>query len=223
MSEKLKTEEKTADPMASKSQSWWQTMPGMLTAVAGTLTALSGLLVALHQVGLLNSKEQPSPSTNIPSLEDTSQPTVSDTASEAKPLVPSNNSSASANLNGRMYSATFPAGNEVPFRNNRGAGTIKITATQVERRSVDKLSVKFDIRLTNDGPSDVGFGTDLFRLRIDGIDYAPVSTLIELVEARSAKEGTIEFEAPNKARSLVLLVLVGDNDEIAEIPVTLEE
>lgn len=38
----------------SKGQSWWQTFPGMLTAVAAVITALTGLLVALHQAGFLD-------------------------------------------------------------------------------------------------------------------------------------------------------------------------
>jgi hypothetical protein len=41
----------------SKTQSWWQTFPGMLTAVAALITALTGLLVALHQAGLLDRRD----------------------------------------------------------------------------------------------------------------------------------------------------------------------
>ena len=36
-----------------KSQSWWQTVPGVLTATAGIITAVAGLVVALHQAGIL--------------------------------------------------------------------------------------------------------------------------------------------------------------------------
>lgn len=32
--------------------SWWQTMPGVLTATAAIITAATGLIVALHQAGL---------------------------------------------------------------------------------------------------------------------------------------------------------------------------
>jgi hypothetical protein len=39
----------------SKSQSWWQTLPGLITAIAGTITAIEGLLAGLNQVGLLPS------------------------------------------------------------------------------------------------------------------------------------------------------------------------
>lgn len=36
----------------SKPQSWWQTLPGILTAVATIITAATGLIVALNQAGV---------------------------------------------------------------------------------------------------------------------------------------------------------------------------
>ena len=34
-------------------QSWWQTLPGILTALAATITALGGLLAVLYQAGII--------------------------------------------------------------------------------------------------------------------------------------------------------------------------
>jgi len=42
----------------SKSQSWWQTLPGILTAVAGFITATTGLILALHQVGVFSRESK---------------------------------------------------------------------------------------------------------------------------------------------------------------------
>jgi hypothetical protein len=33
-----------------RGRSWWQTLPGMITAIAGLITAVTGLVVAIHQV-----------------------------------------------------------------------------------------------------------------------------------------------------------------------------
>jgi hypothetical protein len=44
-----------------KKQSWWQTVPGVLAALATFITALGGLLITLHQVGLLQSSSSPPP------------------------------------------------------------------------------------------------------------------------------------------------------------------
>ena len=45
-------------PEERKPQSWWQTVPGVLTAAAGTITAVTGLIVALNQSGLFGEKEE---------------------------------------------------------------------------------------------------------------------------------------------------------------------
>lgn len=43
-----------------KPGSWWQTVPGVLTAIAGIIGAVSGLIVALHQAGIFGGeKEKP--------------------------------------------------------------------------------------------------------------------------------------------------------------------
>ncbi|MES1998189.1 MAG: hypothetical protein V4446_02640 [Pseudomonadota bacterium] len=44
---------------APKSSSWWQTLPGILTATAGIITAVSGLLVVLYQSPLFKSDIKP--------------------------------------------------------------------------------------------------------------------------------------------------------------------
>jgi hypothetical protein len=38
-------------PEEPKTQSWWQTLPGIFTAMAGIITAIAGLVVALYQAG----------------------------------------------------------------------------------------------------------------------------------------------------------------------------
>lgn len=45
-----------------KSQSWWHTFPGVLTAIAGVLTALTGLVAALSQMGLVGGASKATPS-----------------------------------------------------------------------------------------------------------------------------------------------------------------
>ncbi|NEQ27076.1 MAG: hypothetical protein F6K28_50310, partial [Microcoleus sp. SIO2G3] len=34
-----------------QNQNWWQTLPGILTAMAAILTALTGLIAGLYEVG----------------------------------------------------------------------------------------------------------------------------------------------------------------------------
>lgn len=43
-------------PDTPHTTSWWQTLPGVLTALAGFVTAVSGLIALLYQNGLLGHK-----------------------------------------------------------------------------------------------------------------------------------------------------------------------
>jgi hypothetical protein len=40
------------DESQKPNSSWWQTLPGILTAAAATATAIAGLIAVLHQAGL---------------------------------------------------------------------------------------------------------------------------------------------------------------------------
>lgn len=42
--------------MAEESKSWWQTLPGILTAVAGVITAVTGFLLAMNQSGCFHKE-----------------------------------------------------------------------------------------------------------------------------------------------------------------------
>ena len=42
-----------------KHHSWWRSIPGVLTAVAGFITAVTGLVLALHQIGIFDEEESP--------------------------------------------------------------------------------------------------------------------------------------------------------------------
>jgi hypothetical protein len=191
----------------SKTENWWKTVPGMLTATAGFITAVAGLLAVLYQVGLFGgraSSPHGAPTVTSQHLSDTTTPVA-------------------ASPNGTKYSVTFPSGTVVKFRNHRGQGTYEILSAQAERRSVGKLGLMLTIRMTNNGPADVGFYADTFRLLVDGVPRVPVNRLVDDVDARSAKESPIEFEMPDTAKSLALQVLVGENqDDTADIAITLK-
>lgn len=196
--------------------SWWQTAPGILTAIAGIITAVAGLLVTLHQVGLLGNKEKPA-------FQSPSSDNVTANRSEpAKVELPSERTKSSVNDHATPYLVTFPSGTEVTLRSSRSDGTYKILEAKVESQNAAKFALTISVRLTNTGRSDLGFGSDSFRLLIDGIPRAPKNFLNELVDARSAKEGDVMFEVPNTAKSLVLSV-TGDGGDTADIPILLKK
>jgi hypothetical protein len=42
-----------------QSPSWWQTLPGITTAMGAIITAFTGLLIALNQAGIIGVQGQP--------------------------------------------------------------------------------------------------------------------------------------------------------------------
>ena len=202
---------------------WWQTLPGMLTAIAGVITAFAGLLLALHQIGLLGKEAVP-PTVNSNASPHTETTSAVTTKSVAATEPPSFGPTATATLTTHVpYEITFPSGTEINFRDHRSFGSYQILAAQIDRRSAGKLGLKLSVRLNNKGSIDVGFWSDSFRLVVDGVPRAPVSWLNDAVGARSAKESDIEFDLPETAKTLALQVLVGDKNETADLPLALQK
>lgn len=52
----------------SKSQSWWQTLPGILTALAAIITAATGLFVALNNAGVFSRDSKLASPTPTPTV-----------------------------------------------------------------------------------------------------------------------------------------------------------
>lgn len=48
-----------------KPRSWWQTLPGILTATAGVITAVTGLIVALHGIGVFDTEPKREANWNV--------------------------------------------------------------------------------------------------------------------------------------------------------------
>ncbi len=65
---------------SSKPQKWWQTLPGILTAVAAIITAVTGLVIALNQAGVFSGTSK----TGSPSPTPTSSPPIATPALSAE-------------------------------------------------------------------------------------------------------------------------------------------
>ena len=201
---------KDTDSEGPRPTPWWQTLPGVVTAVAGLLTALGGLLLALNQVGLLNRGHVHAP----PAAAAAGEPAAPSPAPGPQAVVQAPTPQAAA-----AQTVSFPAGAKVTLGNNRGRGTYELLAARLERRTADAGTLTLQIRLTNAGPADIGFWNDSFRLAVDGVPRAPTSWLNSSVDARSAKEADVVFAVPLAARSLTLKINSGDEE--GEIPLAL--
>jgi hypothetical protein len=97
--------------------------------------------------------------------------------------------------------------------------TYKILSVELDRSNSSTLLLRFNIRLTNNSGGTTLFWNDSFRLLVEGVPRAPISSLSTTVAAHSAKDGTVEFTTPDTVSRVVLQFRYGD--ESAEIPIDL--
>jgi hypothetical protein len=210
MAEELKNE--PVKGAESKSSNWWQTMPGVLTAIAGMITAIAGLVAALHQTGLFSAPQaEPAPSIVTASPPDSPSQTAS--PSQTSPVA----NDITAQPNGNSQALVLPAGMEVKLPRTDGEVVYKILSAQLEPFNTENNSLKFTVRCTANTRYDASFGSHLFRLLVDDVPQAPINMWNEVVNPQSAKEGEIIFTIPISTQKTTLKI--GDpGQETTEIP-----
>lgn len=188
-----------AKPEVSAS-SWWQTMPGMLTAIAGMITAIAGLVVALNQAGIfpiarsakspdLPPAEQGAAAQSFGgSAEDSGVPEATTPAQKSSALV-------------------LPDGMEaaIPIQAD-GTAVYKIISAQLAPFNAESRVLKLTIRCSNNARYPMNFWGQSFRLQIEGVLNAPLQGPNEVVEAQSAKAGEVTFTVPLAAQSALLKI-----------------
>jgi hypothetical protein len=112
------------------------------------------------------------------------------------------------------YRVTFPAGT----RARVGDAVYEILSARATGDNPGEVALDLSVRMTNNGRFAANFWDASFRLVVDGVSRAPTSGLDEIVDGRSAKEGTVSFVVPAAARRLVLRV--GERDTVG-LPVAL--
>lgn len=154
----------------SESKAWWQTLPGLLTAIAAILTAFTGLLVALNQVGLFH-RAHPQ-------------------AAPAQSIAPASGGTQAAN----------PASVQLRLPANAEMHTEQAVYTLLSARlnpySPNERMLDFTIRMTNNADYDANFWAASFRLLVNGTLQSPTGDLDEVVPGHGAREGEVEFLIP---------------------------
>lgn len=165
-----------------ESQSWWKTLPGLLTAAAAIITAVTGLIVALHQTGIFDHTSQPPAQIRT-------QPTetnpVTQTGDPARTSSQSTTPTTSQPL-------TLPPNPEI----HSGQYVYRLLSARVDPYAPGQLSLHLTVRMTNQDRFDANFWAASFRLLVNGNLQAPTNNLDELVASHSAKESDVEFVIP---------------------------
>jgi hypothetical protein len=120
--------QETMDKDQEKSLSWWQTLPGILTAVGGVIVAMTGLIGALYQAGLIGGQghdlittglDKVVPSTQkVPSSSPAPQPKPSVLPLPITPSEPPSNVASLKPMSESFAVITTTAGEQVSVKAN---------------------------------------------------------------------------------------------------------
>jgi hypothetical protein len=187
-----------------ESPRWWQTVPGILAAVAAIVTALTGLIVAINQTGWFARPDPPAATK------------ASTTTTPPGPSSPPAASTSAASPSGPpRHSVALPALRDYKL----GTATFTLLRAEVSSKTTEKNALQVRVRMLNRDRYDANFKDSWFRLIVDGVPMAPESDLNELVAAQSAKDGEVLFVVPRETTSARLKIAYGDDS--TEIPLSL--
>jgi hypothetical protein len=183
----------------SKPQSWWQSLPGTLTAVAGILTALTGLIVAISQSGRL-WKSEPTGTATFSGSPMTSKGSVSSVSFPLSEI--------------RIVDSISTADRDLAY---------KIVAASLGRSDQvrNMLTITFIIRVTNNGRTSCSINARFFRLIADGDVVAPGGSALAYLPEGSSDRATVSFSFLETTTSAQLQV--GEIDQkTVRLPLSLK-
>jgi TIR domain len=102
------------------------------------------------------------------------------------------------------FPMTLPSGQEAPVND----ATVRILKAEVVRRNSEKLALRVSLRMTA-GRFGEYFGSESFRLLVDGVPRAPISGPSKSVEENAPQDGEVLFVFDDTTESIVLLIHSG--------------
>ena len=187
---------------------WWQTFPGILTAIAALITATGGLMLTLNQVGCFdktNSKNEKV----IDQKENSSDKKLQNTYPET---------GKTEDSSVIKYTATVSKIDDVNFEGS----VYKFLEAKLEYYSHEESLLKFNLNVANN-INGVYVNADLFRLIVGRNKIAPESITAQWVEAHSSIDAEVVFIIPNNVTGIQLQigdVNAGEKGKI-KIPINL--
>lgn len=171
-------------------KSWWQTVPGILTAIAAIISAATALVAALNQTGVFAHKDGAKPAVVAESVAATKSPE----GTTAPSVLPSTATNAQATT------VVLPPN----ARLDVGKLAYILVSAEAEPYAQNKLVLKLKVRMANNDRYDANFWSASFRVLEDGVLQAPTSELNEIVAGNTSKEAVITFVVAASSKKLEL-------------------
>jgi len=184
----------------NKPKSWWETVPGLITAIATVITAVAGLIIALNQAGFLH--DAPSDSTNLNNTSGGDVELVASTSLQDK--------GTEINHAGRSKSAPLNQGQQIPLSIPQdftyGSLLFQIMSADLNNFSDTKSKVRFHFLIINQGQGAYDLSPSTFRLLVGDIPYSPDNFFSEYIPGDSSKELQVNFIVPNSSSYIHLRI-----------------
>lgn len=171
-------------------KSWWQTVPGILTAIAAIISAATALVAALNQTGIFADKDGAKPAAVAESVAAKKSPE----GTTATSVLPSTATNAQATT------VVLPPNPRLDV----GKLAYTLVSAEAEPYAQNKLVLKLKVRMANNDRYDANFWSASFRLVEDGVLQAPTSELNEIVAGNTSKEAAITFVVAASSKKLEL-------------------
>jgi len=172
-------------------KNFWTTVPGIITGLAAIVTAVTGLIVALNGAGLFSKRAaaNTAPTETKAGVKKDADSLPGKKDEPPKPV--------------EKFKPVF-AMTQIKIEDHE----YKILGSSIEAITPESNSLKIKIKYKNNSNySPATFWNEGFRLAIDGALTPPAGDLSELVERHAELVGTVTFEVPNNAESLVFHIL----------------
>jgi hypothetical protein len=186
--------------------SWWQTLPGILTATAGVLSALTALVAALHQTGWLGEPakaESPSGDKVVSAASGANpagQATASGVARGTQVLAPgaqATQATQAIQAAAGVYALNLPAARQLTADHM----VYRIVSAQVLSEAPGKRQLQVRVQASNQDRYDANLWAASFRLQVQGALQAPSSELNELLPSHSSQQARLSFDIADDAQS----------------------
>ncbi|MEO8854690.1 MAG: hypothetical protein ABI359_12990 [Ginsengibacter sp.] len=194
--------------MSETDKSWWQTLPGIITAVAGGITAITGLILALNQSGCSKTKMATSESkSRRDSVVVYTPPSKSIEKSET-PVIPAT-----------VDTVTWDRAPVHLSEHYEGRVKIEILTATIEKQDNDHKLLTLQIRATD----ETGFGQNLsdanFTLLVNKVPISLEQSVSIYVGAHASQQENLLFVVPEDAKEAVLKLFYGVSTQVTrEIP-----
>lgn len=184
-------------------QSWWHTVPGVLTAAAGTITAVTGLILALQQAGIFSTK----PRTDPPGTAEEST-----AAAATQPVAAARPAAGRTKPPAVGQAIEMPDGNTVTL-NYAGSYRFRFTVLSAQRETLPSGQdlLRFRIGVWTDFPAGILFGSDSFRLYSGDLRLKPTNSVHRVVARDETSEGDVEFEVDGSLADASLVITYGSD------------